>query len=236
MNDPDTQPQGLDWRRNLYASWLAQIFSLAGFGFMFPFIPYFLQELGVTDPTQLKVWVGIYTSVPSLVLAIVAPIWGILADRFGRKIMVMRAILGGAIFVAMMSVATGPGMVLTFRIMIGVFAGSVPASATLIPRRSCCHVRRVLAGAGVGGRREERACIRPPVDPPAPGGERPSRQDDRPTRKRDRFSRHARPILVAPADHWIGANRLRDPLPGSVLSDAARSIYSTLCSGVSRTH
>ena len=74
------------WKRNLYTIWFTQILSLAGFSFFNPFVPYFLQDIGVTDPERLSLWVGLISSVPSLVMAAVSPLWGYLADRIGKKV------------------------------------------------------------------------------------------------------------------------------------------------------
>ena len=69
------------WRKNLYLAWLAQILTLAGFGFILPFIPLFIRELGVSDPTSLKLWSGLTAGAPGLVMAVAAPFWGMAADR-----------------------------------------------------------------------------------------------------------------------------------------------------------
>ena len=120
------------WRKNLYITWFTQILSLTGFGFMLPFIPFYIQELGVTSATELRFWVGLLTAAPSLLLGIMAPIWGILADRWGRKTMMLRAMAAGSLIVGLMGLVKNVETVLLLRICQGLFTGTVTASATLV--------------------------------------------------------------------------------------------------------
>ncbi|MFW6313814.1 MAG: MFS transporter [Spirochaetota bacterium] len=120
------------WRRNLAFAWIAQILSLSGFGFAFPFIPFFIQELGVTDPEELRLWTGMIASAPALSMAIMAPIWGLLADRMGRKLMMLRAMLFGAIILAGLSLSQTVTTVFVLRVAQGLFTGTITAAATLV--------------------------------------------------------------------------------------------------------
>lgn len=120
------------WRRNLYATWFAQIFSLAGFGFVLPFIPYYIQELGVTEPDQIRLWAGILTAAPALGMAIAAPLWGLAADRWGKRIMMLRAMASGAVILTLMAFARSVQMVLFLRVTQGLFTGTITASAALV--------------------------------------------------------------------------------------------------------
>jgi DHA1 family multidrug resistance protein-like MFS transporter len=122
----------VDWKRNLAFVWVAQFFSLIGFSFALPFVPFYLQELGITDPAMLRVWTGLFAAGSGIPLAIAAPIWGLLADRLGRKPMSLRASLGGAVVLAGMGLARSPGTLMAFRVMQGVFTGTITANLTLV--------------------------------------------------------------------------------------------------------
>ena len=63
------------WRKNLFITWFTQILSVTGFGFVFPFIPLYIQELGVTSVTELRFWVGVLTAAPSLLMGIMASVF-----------------------------------------------------------------------------------------------------------------------------------------------------------------
>ena len=122
----------VDWKRNLTFMWLAQFFSLVGFGFALPFVPFYFQELGVAGRGTLRIWTGLFAAGSGIPLAIAAPVWGSLADRYGRKPMSLRASLGGVVVLAGMGLARSPGMLLAFRVLQGVFTGTITANLTLV--------------------------------------------------------------------------------------------------------
>ncbi len=122
----------VDWKRNLTFLWIAQFFSLIGFSFALPFVPFYLQELGITGKGALRVWTGLFAASSGIPLAIAAPIWGTLADRYGRRPMSLRASLAGAAVLAGMALARTPGMLLAFRVLQGVFTGTITANLTLV--------------------------------------------------------------------------------------------------------
>ncbi|MBN1685275.1 MAG: MFS transporter [Spirochaetales bacterium] len=120
------------WKRNLYVTWAAQIISIAGFGFVLPFLPYFVQEVGVTDAAELNRWVGLINSIASVGMGLMGPVWGIIADRYGRKLMIVRAMLSGTALLFAMSYAQSVQGIFILRMLQGIFCGTVTASATLI--------------------------------------------------------------------------------------------------------
>jgi len=122
----------VDWKRNLTFLWIAQFLSLMGFSFALPFVPFYFQELGVTGTGALRVWTGLFAAASGIPLAIAAPIWGSLADRYGRRPMSLRASLAGAVVLAGMGLARTPGMLLVFRVLQGVFTGTITANLTLV--------------------------------------------------------------------------------------------------------
>lgn len=134
------------WRRNLYFSWLSQLLCILGFSAAFPFIPYYLQEMGIIDANQLKLWTGYITTGGSLSMAIFAPIWGSLADRYGRKIMVERAAFIGAIIIFLMAFAQNAPQLLILRTIQGAFTGTVAAFTTLV----ACSTPRKHIGFALG--------------------------------------------------------------------------------------
>jgi DHA1 family multidrug resistance protein-like MFS transporter len=97
-----------------------------------PFLPYYIQELGVIEPDKLKLYVGLVSAAPALGMAIMAPIWGILSDRFGKKIMLLRAMLAAAIIISLMGFANSVNQLIFYRLLQGVFTGTVTAAAALV--------------------------------------------------------------------------------------------------------
>ena len=120
------------WRRNLAALWFAQLTAIFGFSFAFPFLPVYLRQLGVQDPAELAVWTGVTGGASGAALAIMSPIWGTLADRYGRRAMLLRAMIGGAVTVGLMGFARGPVDLLVLRLVQGATAGTVAAVTALV--------------------------------------------------------------------------------------------------------
>jgi MFS transporter, DHA1 family, multidrug resistance protein len=120
------------WRRNLYALWLAQTLTIIGFSLRAPFLPFYIGTLGADTFASQAMWSGVINGGGAAVMAISAPVWGIVADRYGRKPMVLRAMCAGALTIGLMSLATSPWHLLGLRFMEGAFSGSVTASMTLV--------------------------------------------------------------------------------------------------------
>lgn len=120
------------WKRNLYVIWAAELVAIAGFTVVIPFLPYYVQELGVTDPAQVAIWSGLVFTGHGITMAILAPIWGSLADRYGRKLMVQRAMFGGALIIATMGFVSNVQQLAILRAIQGGLTGTVPAATTLV--------------------------------------------------------------------------------------------------------
>jgi len=127
------------WRRNLLIVWISQFLSLMGFSFSLPFSPFYIRDaLGVTADSQVKMYAALATASSALALAVMSPLWGILADRYGRKPMLLRANFAGAIIVALMGMAPTITAFIALRMLQGLFTGTMSAAMTLM---ACCAPR-----------------------------------------------------------------------------------------------
>jgi MFS transporter, DHA1 family, multidrug resistance protein len=123
----------VDWRRNLAALWLAEFTAILGFSFAFPFLPLFLhRELHIPNGPQLSFWTGISASATGFALALTSPIWGRLADRYGRKPMLVRAMIGGGISVGLMGLTQSALQLTVLRGLQGASSGTVAAATALV--------------------------------------------------------------------------------------------------------
>jgi len=120
------------WKRNLYVIWAAELVAIAGFTVVIPFLPYYVQELGVTDPEQVAIWSGLVFTGHGIAMAILGPIWGSLADRYGRKLMVERAMFGGALVLGAMGFVSNVQQLALLRTLQGAITGTIPAATTLV--------------------------------------------------------------------------------------------------------
>ena len=120
------------WKSNYTALLIAQTLAIMGFSLSIPILPLFLAEdIGIQDPVSLKAWAGIIQSSTAVTMAIFAPIWGRLADTYSRRAMLLRAMFGSAIVVALMAFATSPWQLLVLRIIQGCITGTVAAAIVL---------------------------------------------------------------------------------------------------------
>jgi DHA1 family multidrug resistance protein-like MFS transporter len=119
------------WKRNFFFLWLSQLTAIASFASALPFLPLYVQTLGIADPGEAAVWAGAMTSGGGLTMAVMAPVWGILADRYGRKPMVTRSMVVGGAIAATMSLVSDVRHLLALRTLQGAFSGTVAAGRTL---------------------------------------------------------------------------------------------------------
>ena len=123
----------VNWRRNLAALWLAEFTAIMGFSFAFPFLPLFLhRELHIPNGPELSFWTGVSASATGFALALTSPIWGRLADRSGRKPMLVRAMIGGGISVGLMGLAQSALQLTVLRGVQGASSGTVAAATALV--------------------------------------------------------------------------------------------------------
>jgi DHA1 family multidrug resistance protein-like MFS transporter len=126
------------WRRNVFAVTAASFMGYTGFTLVMPFLPLFIGQLGVTDVGEIAMWTGLSLGITPALTAVLAPAWGRLGDRFGRKIMVERSLVSFVVLFAAMAFVTRLWHVLAIRAVQGLFAGygslSVAMAAESAPR------------------------------------------------------------------------------------------------------
>ncbi len=124
--------RGATWQRNLAVLWIGELIAISGFSVTLPFLPYYVQELGITELDRVTFWAGLLTTAQSTTMALIAPVWGMLSDRYGRKIMVTRAMFGGAVIIGLMGLVQNVYQLTVLRAIQGMLTGTVPAATTLI--------------------------------------------------------------------------------------------------------
>ncbi len=121
-----------DWKRTYWVVWLANLITSIGMMSFLPFFPSLLEEMGIEGQASLARWSGVCFAAAPLMATFSAPIWGALGDRYGRKIMVCRAMLAICFFVGAMAFASTPWQLLLLRCLQGCFSGFIPPSITLV--------------------------------------------------------------------------------------------------------
>ncbi|MFC1918454.1 MFS transporter [Chloroflexota bacterium] len=143
------------WKKNLYAIFVAEFLVITGFSFVNPFLPLFIQELGDFSNTEAAFWAGMSSAGHGLFMFLSAPLWGIMADRWGRKPMVLRAMFGSAVVLALVGLSPNVYYVLGLRTVQGLLSGTVGAASALVaavtPRKKMPFAMGLLMVAVFGG-------------------------------------------------------------------------------------
>ena len=167
-----TGPAG--WQRNVWALSLSVFIAFVGFQFFSPFLPLYVQELGVTDPAAVALWSGVLAAVTPAVSGVLSPVFGRLADRFGRKMMLIRSLAGFTVIIAAMGLVTSVWQLFAARFLQGLFAGFTPMAmavasvsaprekvASAIARVQGAQLLSVAVGPAIGGFAATHLGIRP---------------------------------------------------------------------------
>ncbi|GGG01879.1 MFS transporter [Paenibacillus abyssi] len=143
------------WKRTLWVMAVAQGLMMMAFTSSDTFLPLFIEQLGVHDLHERTVWSGVIFSSGFLMSAIVSPLWGSVADRKGRKLMVMRSTLAIALFTCLMGFTFSVWQLFAVRMLQGVFSGfsgaAIALVATKIPEERLGFALGWLASAAMVG-------------------------------------------------------------------------------------
>jgi DHA1 family multidrug resistance protein-like MFS transporter len=111
------------WQRNQWAIYAAVMISFLSFTFVMPFLPQYVQQLGVTDPSRAALWSGLLFGISPLIGGLLTPFWVSVAERTGNKPMVLRSLISYVILIALMAFCTNVWELLALRVLLGVFSG-----------------------------------------------------------------------------------------------------------------
>ena len=120
------------WQNTLWAMVGIQFVMTMAFSMLTPIMPLFLPELGVRSTAGIDIWAGILSGITSFVAAFASPVWGRVADRHGRKLMLVRASLAIGFFTALMGLSANVWQFFAARTLMGVFAGFSSGAIALV--------------------------------------------------------------------------------------------------------
>ena len=145
------------WQGTLYIMCFAQMVSMIGFSSIFPFLPLYVKSLGTVTSLSLDLCIGLVFSGQAFSMMIASPVWGALADRWGRKLMVERAMFGGAVIMALMAFVHSAEELVALRMVQGLITGVMGATnalvAATVPRGRAGYamgLMQVAMGVGLG--------------------------------------------------------------------------------------
>ncbi|WP_230190667.1 MFS transporter [Paenibacillus sp. CECT 9249] len=144
------------WKLNLIVLWFGQFLVMAGMTMIMPFLSLYLQEdLGLTDLHEIGVWSGIIFAGNFFTSFIFQPLWGKLADKYGRKIMLLRSGFGMSFVMVLMGFAQTPLHLLILRMLNGTISGFNPAAISLVsattPKEKMGFAMGIMQSGAVSG-------------------------------------------------------------------------------------
>ena len=120
----------LPWRRNLFFTTFGVVVASIAFSLLTPLLPFYLDELGLKR--NVPQWAGVMIAVPALTYSVMAPIWGTLADRHGKRIMLLRSGFGIAATHMLMALSRNHVQFLLARAVNGLLGGFIPSCLMLV--------------------------------------------------------------------------------------------------------
>ncbi|MFT8392307.1 MAG: multidrug efflux MFS transporter [Sporolactobacillus sp.] len=120
------------WKKNLYVCWFGSFATAAVMSQIIPFLPLYIGQLVIHGTAEIEKWSGLVFGGTFLISALVSPLWGKLADKYGRKPMLLRASLGMCLVVFAMAFVQNVYELFALRAIMGFVSGFIPASITLV--------------------------------------------------------------------------------------------------------
>ncbi|WP_279809576.1 multidrug efflux MFS transporter [Pantoea brenneri] len=143
------------WKINLISVWFGCFFTGLAISQIIPFLPLYLEQLGVSGGESLSLWSGLTFSITFVISAAVAPLWGSLADRKGRKLMLLRAAFGMGVVILLQAFVTEAWQLLLLRALMGLTSGYIPNAMALVaaqvPRERSGWALSCVSTGQIGG-------------------------------------------------------------------------------------
>jgi MFS transporter, DHA1 family, multidrug resistance protein len=156
MHIPKISVSGFEtWQRTLFVLFFAQLMVAVGFSTVFPFLPLYVEQLGSTSGLSIEFLSGLVYSAQAFTMMVASPIWGAVADRYGRKLMVERSMFGGALTLLLMAFVSSAEQLVVLRAIQGMITGTIAAASALLasvtPRKHMGYAMGLLqVGFGTG--------------------------------------------------------------------------------------
>ncbi len=143
---PAASPDEAHWLMNLVVCTAGSFTTIVAMTLLLPFLPIYVEEIGVTDRTAIVQWSGVAYGATFFTAALTAPLWGRLGDLYGRKLMLIRASLGMAVAMSLTGMAQTIGQLVAVRLLTGLLGGYASGSMILV----AAQTPRARAGWALG--------------------------------------------------------------------------------------
>jgi len=121
-------PIEYNWKKNLIFVALSQFIAMVGMSAFVPFMPLYVFDLGINNIEEAKIWSGLVFAGPYFLSIVTVPIWGYLGDKYGKKLMMLRALFGLTLAVFLMAYAQNIYQLFFLRVFQGAVSGIIAAA------------------------------------------------------------------------------------------------------------
>ena len=143
------------WQQTVYVMFVAQLMVAIGFSTVHPFLPLYIESLGARSGLSIELLAALVFSGQAMAMMIASPLWGSVADRYGRKLMVQRSMFGAAVAVFLMAFVTSAEQLVILRTLQGFISGTLSAAnalvASIAPRDRTGYAMGLLQTGLFGG-------------------------------------------------------------------------------------
>ena len=112
-----------DWRVIVAIFWITSMVEGLGVSQVFAFVPSYLREMGVAEADRLP-FVGLFGSLIFVVGAPFVPLWGVWADKYSRKAVIVRSAIVEAVVFACVALSREPWQLALSILLIGLQLGN----------------------------------------------------------------------------------------------------------------
>ncbi|WP_428489419.1 MFS transporter [Rhodopila sp.] len=144
-----------NWQRNLWVCVFGSFTTIVAMTLLLPFLPLYVQQLGVSDHAAIVQWSGAAYGATFLTAALFAPLWGRLGDQYGRKLMLIRASLGMAVAMSLIGLSQNVYQLVGLRLLAGLLggysSGSMVLVATQTPRAQTAWALGMMSSGVMAG-------------------------------------------------------------------------------------
>ncbi len=123
---------GDPWFVNLIVCTIGSFTTIVAMTLLLPFLPIYVEEIGVRGHAAIVQWSGVAYGATFFTAALTAPLWGRLGDRYGRKLMLIRASLGMAVAMSLTGMAQSIEQLVAIRLLTGLLGGYASGSMILV--------------------------------------------------------------------------------------------------------
>ncbi|MEK4627527.1 MAG: MFS transporter [Solibacillus sp.] len=133
-------------KHNFIIILIANFIVAASSTMIMPFLSLYINTLGEFTDSYVQTWAGLIFAATFITALLMSPIWGMIADKYGYKPIMIMNCFGIALSIFLMGYVQNVEQFFVLRLMMGVVTGFIPTSMAFISK----HTPKEIAGKTLG--------------------------------------------------------------------------------------